>query len=855
MKRLLGVFIAIIMVVTTFAPLSLEIITADISITANASGVDNIVARAYYMYNSTWVCRRQVSGWKYTFQDGQTYHIPYGQPATAGKFIGFGVDVETFVNATTDPNSIFYTEQSYWEGTGTKSTYYASDCSAFVSYCWDVSRTTTSNWKNLNVTNLGSASSASNLNNLQPGDALNHSGDHIVLITAVNEDGTFDIMQQTPPQLRVNKYSKSDIIQNYGNYTIYRYNNRDSVPPPPTGPDPSLPCDIDISGFQNPSEGYIHTPGNNCGLYGTITSNHNLKRVWGGVYNLDGTPASGSSTTCSDSAGSTSYSLRGTFNNSIIFDDIPKGSYYFSISAEDADGYVEEVIHHNFSVGEPMPSAYTVSLNANGGSVSTTSITVSANGTYSGLPTPSRTGYDFSGWFTSASGGTQKSHGSGLASNSDHTLYAHWRAKKFTVSFNANGGSVSPTSKTVTYDSTYGDLPTPSKTGYSFQGWFTAASGGTQISSGTKVNITSNQTLYAHWNTGNLYTVSFDGNGGTASSGSKEVTYGGTYGELPSGSKTGYTMNGWFTAKSGGTQVTSGTKVSTASDHTLYAQWTANQYNITLIYNDGTDKSETVKVTYDSAFGLKDPEREGYFFNGWFTAATGGTQIATSAKVAVTSDQTLYAHWSKDQLMLTFNPMGGKTDVTSKLLTYDNRYGILPEAERTGYTFEGWYLDEAYTQPITETDVVKATGNQTAYAKWSIRQYIVTFDAGEGTPDVDNKKVAFGKAYGALPDATWSDREFLGWYTDDDTEITSESIVELENDTVLYAKWRLMGDVNVDGVFDIQDIIMVQDWLLAKPDATLTDWRAADTCQDERIDVFDLCLLKRWLIERNGDMQ
>ena len=179
----------------------------------------------------------------------------------------------------------------------------------------------------------------------------------------------------------------------------------------------------------------------------------------------------------------------------------------------------------------------------------------------------------------------------------------------------------------------------------------------------------------------------------------------------------------------------------------------------------------------------------------------------------------------------------------------------MPEAERTGYTFEGWYLDEAYTKPITETDVVKATGNQTAYAKWSIRQYIVTFDAGEGTPDVENKKVAFGKAYGALPDATWSDREFLGWYTDDDTEITSDSLVELEEDTVLYAKWRLMGDVNVDGLLDIQDIIMVQDWLLAKPDATLTDWRAADACQDERIDVFDLCLLKRWLIERNGDMQ
>ena len=94
--------------------------------------------------------------------------------------------------------------------------------------------------------------------------------------------------------------------------------------------------------------------------------------------------------------------------------------------------------------------------------------------------------------------------------------------------------------------------------------------------------------MYAHWNNGNSYTVSFDGNGGTASSASKKVTYGGTYGDLPSGSKTGYTLKGWFTAKSSGTQVTSGAKISTASDHTLYAQWTANQYNIIEFLKYGT---------------------------------------------------------------------------------------------------------------------------------------------------------------------------------------------------------------------------------------------------------------------------
>ncbi len=324
--------------------------------------------------------------------------------------------------------------------------------------------------------------------------------------------------------------------------------------------------------------------------------------------------------------------------------------------------------------------------------------------------------------------------------------------------------------------------------------------------------------------------------------------------------KTGYSFAGWNTKADGsGTSYADKASVknlaSGGGSMTLYAQWKANQYSVTLVYNDGTDKSETVKVTYDSAYGLKEPEREGYFFNGWFTAATGGTQVAANAKVAVTSNQTLYAHWSKDQLTLTFNSMGGTEITDSKLLTYDNRFGPLPEAERTGYIFEGWYLDEAYTKPITETDVVKATGNQTVYAKWSIRQYIVTFDAGEGTSDAENKKVVYGKAYGVLPDATWSDREFIGWFTEDGAEITSESIVKLEQDTILYAKWQLKGDVNVDGVFDIQDVIMVQDWLLAKSDATLTNWRAADACQDERIDVFDLTLLKSWLIEMEGDMQ
>ena len=69
----------------------------------------------------------------------------------------------------------------------------------------------------------------------------------------------------------------------------------------------------------------------------------------------------------------------------------------------------------------------------------------------------------------------------------------------YKVTFNANGGSVATASKTVKYNSTYGTLPTPTREGYTFDGWYTAASGGTKITADTKVTATGDQTLYAHW--------------------------------------------------------------------------------------------------------------------------------------------------------------------------------------------------------------------------------------------------------------------------------------------------------------------------------------------------------------------
>ena len=131
------------------------------------------------------------------------------------------------------------------------------------------------------------------------------------------------------------------------------------------------------------------------------------------------------------------------------------------------------------------PSTYNVTLNANGGTFSSGSTTYTAEyeegETYL---TPTRTGYTFSGYSTSSTtSGTIKSCSS---SHEGGTLYASWKANTYTLTFNANGGSVSPTSKTITYGSTFGTLPTPTRTGYTFAGWM---DGGTAY--GTNAIITS----------------------------------------------------------------------------------------------------------------------------------------------------------------------------------------------------------------------------------------------------------------------------------------------------------------------------------------------------------------------------
>ena len=436
-------------------------------------------------------------------------------------------------------------------------------------------------------------------------------------------------------------------------------------------------------------------------------------------------------------------------------------------------------------------ASYTVTFNANGGSVSPTNKTVTYGSTYGDLPTPTRTGYTFDGWYTTASGGSKVTSTTTVTTASNHTLYAHWTPRTYTVNFSPNGGSLDTTSMEVTYDSTYGNLPTPTKTGYTFDGWYTAVSGGTKITSSTKVTTAANHRLYAHW-TPRMYTVNFSPNGGSMDTTSIQVTYGSPYGTLPTPTKTGYTFDGWYTAVSGGTKITSSTKVTTAANHRLYAHWTPRTYTVNFSPNGGSMDTTSMEVTYGSTYGtLPTPTKTGYTFDGWYTAVSGGRNITSSTKVTTASNHRLYAHWTANTYTVNFSPNGGTMDTASMEVTYGSTYGTLPTPTKTGYTFDGWYTAVSGGRKITSSTKVTTAANHRLYAHWTPQTYTVNFSPNGGSMDTTSIQVTYGSAYGTLPTPTRTGYTFDGWYTaaTGGTKIKSSTKVTTAANHRLYAHW------------------------------------------------------------------
>ena len=329
---------------------------------------------------------------------------------------------------------------------------------------------------------------------------------------------------------------------------------------------------------------------------------------------------------------------------------------------------------------------YTVTYNANGGIVNPTSATINI-GAATVLPTPARTGYNFAGWFTAASGGTKVGiAGQSYTPTGNVTLYAQWTPFKFTIKY-YNGTTLLKT-VTANYDSPLnGGSYAPAKTGYNFAGWYTAASGGTKVE-----KVTKNQSVYARYAI-KYYTVKFYR--GSTLYATESIKYKGA--PIAGPAKTGYKFIGWYTAASGGTKVTSITK-----SQSLYARYQIKKYTVS--YYNGSTLLKKVTVNYNSAL-MAGPAKTGYTFVGWFDAKTGGTQYT---KVPA-KNITLYARYQIKSY--TVNYYDGSTLVLSQKQNYNS--AVIAGPAKTGYKFTGWY--DAKTGG---TKITKITKNITLYARY-----------------------------------------------------------------------------------------------------------------------------------------
>ena len=162
-----------------------------------------------------------------------------------------------------------------------------------------------------------------------------------------------------------------------------------------------------------------------------------------------------------------------------------------------------------------------------------------------------------------------------------YNLYLINTSDEVTITFDPNGGTLNAgdETKAVQHNGTYGEMPTPIRSGYHFDGWYTEKDGGTKVDANTSVATKEAHTLYARWSEAK-FNITLDPNGGNLANATKEVTYNSPYGTLPTPNRAGYDFDGWFTEKDGGTKIEASTVVTAAEPHTLYAHWTAHEHCI-----------------------------------------------------------------------------------------------------------------------------------------------------------------------------------------------------------------------------------------------------------------------------------
>lgn len=344
--------------------------------------------------------------------------------------------------------------------------------------------------------------------------------------------------------------------------------------------------------------------------------------------------------------------------------------------------------------------------------------------------------------------------------------------------------------------------------GKEFVGWGESPTPSSVLSG--SYTLTGDTTLYAIWRD-IKYTVTFDLNGPSGTNPTSTVTYNGTY-TLPATPEydSKHIFDGWYTAPTGGTRITASTRVTTASDHTIYAHWTRDTITVNLDYNGGKySNADNAQVTvqsgdaYSTAISRYTPTLDGFTFDGWTTSKNTGNVIDLSTTIAsAASPKTLYAKWTEAEYTVTLDPNGGDAITDNQFSiehtgTYAEANKVTPT--RTGYKFLGWYTARSDGTKIEDDSKYSDLKVTTLYAQWEAKSGIeLTFDL--NTPkDVTTPAptppakttVTYDQPYGkALPSPTPAplkgdkyEYTFSGWYEEKEDAVKTQSSPDVEEKT------------------------------------------------------------------------
>lgn len=354
---------------------------------------------------------------------------------------------------------------------------------------------------------------------------------------------------------------------------------------------------------------------------------------------------------------------------------------------------------------------YTLTLNPMNETNKTTSQKIEAGAVIGTLPTPTRKGYTFLGWYTDKTSGEKIIETTTYTYEKNITLYAQWKLVEYSITYELDGGIVSNNPNTYTVESANITLNNPTKEGYKFAGWL-----GTGISNATKTvtiqkGTTGIRKYIATW-TPLSYKISFNPNGGKIDKTTKSVYAKEKLGTLPTPTKDKSSFLGWYTDKTNGEKIISTTIYNYEKDITLYAHWgEKNAPTIKYETEGATTNIPSEKVEKGKTYEvLPVPEKKGYQFLGWYTSKEYTEKVEVNT--VVSSDTTLYAKWEIINYTIEYNLDGGVTNDNPNTYNVETKTFTLKKPTKEGYNFNGW-LDET-TGNIEETLKVEkgTTGNK-----------------------------------------------------------------------------------------------------------------------------------------------